>query len=450
MTISDVLLFLAGDADAIRRVLTAPDAIIVAALFVASAALARNHDTRSILHRPLVLAMPFVASLGLAVLLFALIELRLTLSGAPGPPLVAGFRSFLAAYWMTAPLAWLYGLPFERILNPLSAIRARLATLGVVATWRVLLMGRVLTLLLDGAAVQAYALVIGFGAIVVIGAAIKFNWNSPYKRSAPHVIFTMAGIRRPTLDAVALQRRVVGYSAVVALLGAPFFVIASLSVPCSALTWSSLREAHPGVAIGAGSADWMALAAITFWSLCALFNQPRHYRAAEVDRLLRVGRIDEAFDRMTNKPREAFPPNWVPEPREHFHEPPTLVAIAVVLHQRSDRPTWAGEHFAREFRAYAADAMWYYHDADVFERFVRAVESAPNRRELASVALSALAAHERELRPLIEGIELAKERHKSTPGTAEPRPAPPPLVAEFDRDPFISRLRAISGETEVR
>ncbi|MFM7555039.1 MAG: hypothetical protein ACKPAH_07045, partial [Verrucomicrobiota bacterium] len=52
--------------------------------------------------------------------------------------------SFMGLFWLTAPIAWLYALPVERFLDPLSATRANLALFGVVALWRVLLMARVI------------------------------------------------------------------------------------------------------------------------------------------------------------------------------------------------------------------------------------------------------------------------------------------------------------------
>ena len=44
--------------------------------------------------------------------------------------LATTFRSFLNLYWMTAPLAWLYAIPFERFLSPADATTANLALLG--------------------------------------------------------------------------------------------------------------------------------------------------------------------------------------------------------------------------------------------------------------------------------------------------------------------------------
>src|SRR5262249_39609344 len=53
------------------------------------------------------------------------------------------YLSLLGAFWMTAPLAWLYAVPYERFLSPHAAVDANLYTLGVVALWRLVLMVRI-------------------------------------------------------------------------------------------------------------------------------------------------------------------------------------------------------------------------------------------------------------------------------------------------------------------
>ena len=58
---------------------------------------------------------------------------RHRLCGKPrGPVVFAVYRSFLGVFWLTAPLAWLYAVPYERFMDPVEATRADLATLGLV------------------------------------------------------------------------------------------------------------------------------------------------------------------------------------------------------------------------------------------------------------------------------------------------------------------------------
>src|SRR5690606_14846322 len=60
------------------------------------------------------------------------------------------YLSFMALFWMTAPIAWLYAIPAERLLEPMAAARLNLAFLAVVSVWRVLLITRVLSVLTGG------------------------------------------------------------------------------------------------------------------------------------------------------------------------------------------------------------------------------------------------------------------------------------------------------------
>ena len=69
---------------------------------------------------------------------------------------------------MTAPLAWLYAIPYERFQSPVDAMRLNLITLGVVAAWRVALMVRVLMVILNYSVAQALFLVLLFGDAIAL------------------------------------------------------------------------------------------------------------------------------------------------------------------------------------------------------------------------------------------------------------------------------------------
>src|SRR5439155_21126185 len=143
MDLSDLLHFFLGDADTIRRLAANPWTLAVGAVLVLSAGLARNYDTHDLRRQWWRLLLPFAASTAAATVLFfgvaALIHL-----GAPLVPLGWGI---LGLFWLTAPLAWLYGLPFERYLPPARVFRARLAALGVVSVCRVAVMTRCVSVL---------------------------------------------------------------------------------------------------------------------------------------------------------------------------------------------------------------------------------------------------------------------------------------------------------------
>ncbi len=115
------------------------------ALLVLSAAIARSYDQAPLLYQPWRLLGPFVASVAISGPLFLTVYGFARWKGMGGPGLGQAYRSFLGLYWMTAPLAWLYGIPYERFLSPVGAVEANLRTLALVSAWRVALMVRVVS-----------------------------------------------------------------------------------------------------------------------------------------------------------------------------------------------------------------------------------------------------------------------------------------------------------------
>src|SRR5687767_5262694 len=137
MTISTLLKFLVGEREAILTVARTPQAIWIGLLFVLAAGFAREYDGEDLLHEPWHLLIPLGASILSSAILYLLIRAITWFRGAPGPSLLSGYRSFLALYWMTAPLALFYAIPFERFASAADAMRANLFLLALVAAWRV-------------------------------------------------------------------------------------------------------------------------------------------------------------------------------------------------------------------------------------------------------------------------------------------------------------------------
>src|SRR5262245_41826067 len=173
MTLDDLWQFLLGDADTIRRLAANPWTLAVGAVLVLSAGLARNYDTHDLRAQWWRLLLPFAASTAAAAVLFFVVAALIHL-GVPLAPLGWGI---LGLFWLTAPLAWLYGLPFERHLSPVQARRARLGALGVVAVCRVALMTRCVSVLCGCDWREALLSVVCFAvptALLAVGAALLF------------------------------------------------------------------------------------------------------------------------------------------------------------------------------------------------------------------------------------------------------------------------------------
>jgi hypothetical protein len=166
--------YLVGRHDAVLELASTPAAMGMAALLVLSAALARNYDQRLLLVEPWRLLGPFVASLATSSVLFGVVYGVATLAHMAGPGIGRAYRSFLTLYWATAPLAWLYGIPFEQLLDPFNATRANLIVLGIVSAWRVALMVRVVSVLFGVRAIAALPVVM-LVADAIAWAALVFS-----------------------------------------------------------------------------------------------------------------------------------------------------------------------------------------------------------------------------------------------------------------------------------
>src|SRR5205085_6636802 len=135
-----------------------------------SAGFAREYDGEDLWHEPWHLLIPLAASLVSSFVLFTICFVRVVNNDPDRPSFFAAYRSFLTLFWMTAPLAWLYALPYERFLGPGPATSANLWTLALVAAWRVAIMVRVVSVVTDRGWAPSLFLVMAFADAVALTA----------------------------------------------------------------------------------------------------------------------------------------------------------------------------------------------------------------------------------------------------------------------------------------
>lgn len=145
MRIADPFLFLIGDRDAILRIVGSWWSLLVGAIFVVSAGVARNYDHHYFLTEWQWLYGPFVASILSSLFLFVFGCRNFSKSSK-----WRSYLSFLSLYWMTAPCAWLYGIPVELFADLTTATLFNIGFLLTVSIWRVLLIARCLYVLGGG------------------------------------------------------------------------------------------------------------------------------------------------------------------------------------------------------------------------------------------------------------------------------------------------------------
>lgn len=143
MNARDCLWLLFGSRAAILRAARCRQALWLALLFVFVAGLAREYDQEDLSRRPWMLLVAPAASLVVASVMFLVV---FRFGARPGQQMRgADWRRFTTLFWLTGPLAWIYAVPYERMLEGPDAIMANLWSLGLVATWRVLLMVRMVS-----------------------------------------------------------------------------------------------------------------------------------------------------------------------------------------------------------------------------------------------------------------------------------------------------------------
>jgi hypothetical protein len=186
MRVLDPLLFLAGHRGAIERIAATRHAWIVGAILVLSAGIARNYDHLDLLREPEWFIGPFAASLVSIIFIFLWIcgPLKLGKVGGLGKQL----GTFLTLAWMTAPCAWLYGIPAESMTDIVTATKWNIAFLAVVSLWRVAIMTRSVAVLTGVKAIRVLPLILA-------PAALEMMVGSFFKSLS--LIGVMGGVRLP-------------------------------------------------------------------------------------------------------------------------------------------------------------------------------------------------------------------------------------------------------------
>jgi hypothetical protein len=305
MRIRTLFRYLVGDRGAIVEIATDPRAVWTGLLFVLSAGFAREYDVTDLLHEPWHLLLPLGASLLSSFLLFTLAYGIAVLKGAPIRSFFTAYRSFLGLFWMTAPLAWLYAIPYERFLTPGAAVVANLLTLGLVSAWRVALMIRVLQVILEYRARTAAFLVLLFAD----GVALTLMYFLPVP-----LIDVMGGIRLSegdrVLQGVAQVTCTLGALALpVLLLGAGIGGAFSKPIWRGPVFTPAVRQQPSRGLLG------LAVSSVLVWGLILPFTQPEQQRRRHVEDALDAGDIRAAVAEMSAHERNDFPPYWNPPPR---------------------------------------------------------------------------------------------------------------------------------------
>lgn len=222
---------------------------------------------------------------------------------------------------MTAPLAWLYAIPIERLFSPAGAVRGNLMFLAIVSLWRVVLMTRVVSVVFKCRVINALVLVMLFADAVAL--SIIYLTPTP-------IFSLMGGIRLTESEQVIKSAHfMVGCGGVLTipiwLVGGFVIVILSVTGRKTVCTWHV--EASNNVR--ATKRVWLiAACSIAFGAALLPFAQPEQYNRWQVEHAFAKGRIDDGIRYMAQRRSTDFPLHWDPPPRFGYGDrEPKLIEV---------------------------------------------------------------------------------------------------------------------------
>jgi hypothetical protein len=352
MNARTILLYLFGHAGAIRRVASSPAALPAGILLVLSAAVARNYDQEWFGSSAMWLFRPLIFSLfsGAWLLFFvsrAWADEPLSESLRPGGGSGVTW-SFFGCFWMTAPIAWLYAIPMERMFDPVNAARGNVWLLSIVSLWRVVLMSRVISVIGGMPFVQALGKVLLPASLEVLIVGLVAGMGRV-------VLAGMGGLRNSPAEDVLAR----ALSASMTLSLAALFLAWVLHEnygrkPRRAPGWTSLD-----LKSGDRGFPWAFLAIVAVvCSGISLVPQQEMQRSHHAQSLAREKDWSGLVSYLSQHGKHDFPPSIVlpPSPWELF----TAADVpAVVPFLTAETPAWVQELYLGHLEQVLVQPRWY-------------------------------------------------------------------------------------------
>lgn len=362
MTLMTPLWYLLGGREAIRSIAATPGALWLGLAFVFTAGLAREYDGEYLPAEPWHLLIPLGASLGTSFLLYNLLWVVTIRWGRSWVPYWKTYRMFLSLYWMTAPLAWLYAIPVERLLTEVGATKANLNLLLIVSVWRVLLITRASCVLLR----EHWGRVL-FPVLLFADSVALFLTQYV---DVP-LIAIMGGVRLS--ESESLIAGATFEAQILGMLSFPIWALFTLLILIPQKFGPERQfpiKDHP-----LPRRLWgfpIAAAAIIAMSLPWTQSEQRLRYLAEQQ--LKAGRIEEAIRLMSEHARDDFPPHWDPPPRQTYWLDPYMKLLEVMpLTEDPQTAAWVKETYMEKYTR-DRDSHWHQMSAAEFERVLTSMK----------------------------------------------------------------------------
>lgn len=337
-------------------------------MFVLSAGFAREYDNEDLLHEPWYLLLPLLASLVASLLLFSVLY-GSAFRSQSGPSLLMAYRAFLGLFWFTAPLAWQYAFPYERLLDPVGAAQANLGTLALVSAWRVALMVRVAVVLMGLTTWAALPRVLGYAS----GVAFIALFFVPFP-----IIEVMGGVHVAKEDVVVRSA-----AQLVGCFGVPLFaacLILTLSIQARP-RWQIQNDAQASAAISR-PLQVLAVLSVAIWIGILPLTQPEQQLRWHVEDAFREGRLSDGLALMLAHAPDEFPPHWEPPPRYLKGEDSALVLDVWDEILKKEPAPWVREHYLARIKHHLAAGR---HDEQRIAELINRLPEGPTvLRDLAT------------------------------------------------------------------
>ena len=357
----DLFLFLTGNRGAIERVAGSWWSLLIGAILVLSGGIARNYDHLDLLRDPEWIYGPIVASIITSLIVFSFVKIYLRLNKSPKPVKWRQYFSFLCLYWMTAPCAWLYGLPVEAYTDLLTATKWNIVFLVVVSVWRIVLMTRSLTVLTQaGYTASLLAVLFPSAIIMCVGGFFK----------GLALVGIMGGVRLPphndllrhaTEATVFMSFWLAIFTLLFALLFASQLKRARMPLP-----W---RVERPPV-----STLVTALVALFVWAGVSYPRQQQVQRNHHLNRLIETEQFSEAVQYASQFEKKDFstihflPPDPYSRKRRYYH---------LVPHLNGSEPKWLRDTWIHQYAEALLSTQF-----GIREEEARLIEQIPELRNL--------------------------------------------------------------------
>jgi len=336
MRANDCLRFLVGQREAIQRVASSSAAIWTGLFLVLLTAIARNYDQTLIGENPLMwLFGPLLFSIVSGTWIYAMVYGVFARMAEPISSGWSRWRSFMGLFWMTAPIAWLYAIPVERIFDSFTAAQANILLLAVVSLWRVILMARVVQMTTSARFPMALVWVLFAAAVEVL--VVSFFGGL----FAQAIMRGMGGMRNSPEEELIYRAMSLVFNA--AFIGAPVLLVIGF-------IWKPKGQLTQLPRIEATKLHWKPLTvAALFWIGVAIVPQRELINNVAVEKLISAGNVRKALDYLSTTAQDEFSPGR-PLPPKAFERSifDQLPACFEVL--RPDDAPWVRMHLMRRLR----------------------------------------------------------------------------------------------------